>query len=59
MRREDAGHSVRPEENTSPWTPHPPSRTRRIADELDLTVVLATGDAADAALAGHLGDAAA
>ena len=32
---------------------------RRIADELDLTVVLATGDAADAALAGHVGDAAA
>jgi ABC-type nitrate/sulfonate/bicarbonate transport system ATPase subunit len=32
---------------------------RRIADELELTVVLATGDAADAALAGHVGDAAA
>jgi ABC-type lipoprotein export system ATPase subunit len=32
---------------------------RRIADELGLTVVLATGDAADAALAGHVGDAAA
>ena len=32
---------------------------RRIAGELDLTVVLATGDAADAALAGHVGDAAA
>lgn len=32
---------------------------RRIADELGLTLVLATGDAADAALAGHVGDAAA
>ena len=32
---------------------------RRIADELGLTVVLETADAADAALAGHVGDAAA
>lgn len=32
---------------------------RRIADELELTVVLATADAADTALAGHVGDAAA
>jgi predicted ABC-type transport system involved in lysophospholipase L1 biosynthesis ATPase subunit len=30
-----------------------------VVDELGLTLVLATGDAADAALAGHVGDAAA